>query len=234
MKFVYIAIKGLKEIFRDRKGLAFLVAFPAIFMLVFGLAFSGGQGENKPYSIGVINRDEGTVITGPEGKEGRQNFGKELVTAVESLTFEGSDVSMFEIRQVDAEEGDKLLYSVYSSQDDMKPQLWSVNAKPGNIGANRRTLDVKTWADKCTFTNNQEAYCGVPKDLPKGSGMFEEMAENTSDQIYKIDVEKGDKQLMATPDKDINVSEIQVSEDGSTLFFTDSENKNVHKMKLGE
>ncbi|MCF7876217.1 ABC transporter permease, partial [Candidatus Bipolaricaulota bacterium] len=109
MKFIYIAIKGLKEIFRDRKGLAFLVAFPAIFMLVFGLAFSGGQGENRPYSIGVINRDEGTVITGPEDKDQRQDFGNELVTAIEGLTFEGSDVSMFEIRQVDAKEGDNLL-----------------------------------------------------------------------------------------------------------------------------
>jgi len=109
MKFLYVAIKGLKEIFRDKKGLAFLVAFPAIFMLVFGLAFSGGQGENKPYSIGVINRDEGALISGAEGEKQRQNFGEELVTAVEGLTFEGSDVSMFEIRSVGASEGDQLL-----------------------------------------------------------------------------------------------------------------------------
>ena len=133
-----------------------------------------------------------------------------------------------------SEKGDKLLYSVYSSRNDMKPQLWSVNANPGEVGTKRQTIGVNTWAEKCTFANNHEAYCGVPKDLPEGAGMFEELGQNTSDQIYKIDIEKGDKQLMATPDKDINVSEIQVSEDGSTLFFTDSENKNVHKMKLGK
>ena len=109
MKFIYVAIKGLKEIFRDKKGLAFLVAFPATFMLVFGLAFSGGQGENKPYPIGVINQDEGAVIASADGEESKQNFGEELVSTIEGLTFENSDVSMFDARRVDSEQANKLL-----------------------------------------------------------------------------------------------------------------------------
>lgn len=109
MKFIYVAIKGLKEIFRDKKGLAFLVAFPATFMLVFGLAFSGGQGENKPYPIGVINRDEGTVIARADGEQNKQNFGNELVSTIEGLTFENSDVSIFDARRVDSKEANKLL-----------------------------------------------------------------------------------------------------------------------------
>jgi len=109
MKFIYVAIKGLKEIFRDKKGLAFLVAFPATFMLVFGLAFSGGQGENKPYPIGVINRDEGEIIASASGEGNEQNFGNELVNTIEGLTFEDSNVSMFETRQVDSTEANKLL-----------------------------------------------------------------------------------------------------------------------------
>lgn len=109
MKFIYVAIKGLKEIFRDKKGLAFLVAFPATFMLVFGLAFSGGQGENKPYPIGVINRDEGAMIASADGEQSKQNFGNELVSTIEELTFEDSDASMFEAREVGSEKANKLL-----------------------------------------------------------------------------------------------------------------------------
>lgn len=131
-----------------------------------------------------------------------------------------------------SEKGDKLLYSVYSSENNMKPQLWSVNAAPGEIGSSRQTLGVNTWAEKCTFADDQEAYCGVPQKLPEGAGIFPEMAQNTSDQIYKINIDKGSKELVATPNKDISVSEIQVSGDGKTLFFTDTKSKNVHKMEL--
>ena len=109
MKFFHIAVKGLKEIFRDRKGLGLLLAFPAIFMFVFGFAFSGGQGENSPYDIGLINRDKGTKIElGSEVND--QNFGNEFVDIMNDLTFEEEEVSMFEVQQLDGlEEGNKLL-----------------------------------------------------------------------------------------------------------------------------
>lgn len=109
MKFIHVSIKGLKEIFRDRRGLAFILAFPAVFMLVFGFAFGGGQGDNTSYRIGVVNRDRGAVISVSEEAEEMQNFGEELVDTLENLTYEDSDVPLFEVEQVGEEEGDVML-----------------------------------------------------------------------------------------------------------------------------
>ncbi len=109
MKFIHVSIKGLKEIFRDRRGLAFILAFPAIFMLVFGFAFSGGQGDNSSYRIGVVNQDRGAVISLSGEPEKKRNFGEELVDTLGRLTFEDSDVPLFEVEQVGAEEGEAML-----------------------------------------------------------------------------------------------------------------------------
>ncbi|MFW6190145.1 MAG: ABC transporter permease [Candidatus Bipolaricaulota bacterium] len=109
MKFFWVAIKGFKELVRDRKGLAMLLAFPAVFMLVFGFAFSGGQGGNTPYQLGVVNRDEGARVQLADSEEERQNFGDQLVGTLEDLTFEESDVPLFEISQVDKGEGERML-----------------------------------------------------------------------------------------------------------------------------
>jgi len=131
-----------------------------------------------------------------------------------------------------SQEGDKLLYSVYSSDNNMNPQLWSTNAKGEKVGTDRQSLGVNTWAEKCTFSSNTEVYCGVPKELPEGAGLFPELAQDSSDRLYKIDIKSGTKQLVATPDKDYNISNIQISEDESTLFFTDSKTQKIHKMDL--
>jgi len=56
--------------------------------------------------------------------------------------------------------GDHLLYSVYSTTNDLKPLLWLVDAKSDTIGQNRTNLDLQTWANKCTFASDTEVYCG--------------------------------------------------------------------------
>lgn len=109
MKFIHVSLKGLKEIFRDRKGLGLLLAFPAIFMLVFGFAFSGGQGGNTSYSVGVVNKDRGAVISVSGEAEERRNFGEELIDTLRGITLEDSDVPLFEIKRVGPEGGDKML-----------------------------------------------------------------------------------------------------------------------------
>ncbi len=109
MKFIQVAIKGFKEIVRDRKGLAMLLAFPAIFMLVFGFAFSGGQGENTPYQLGVVNNDQPVETEFADGDGAKGAFGDQLVDTLESLTFEESDVPLFEISQVTQDEGESRL-----------------------------------------------------------------------------------------------------------------------------
>ena len=59
MRILALASRNLKETYRDPLALAFLLAFPLLMMLVFGLAFSGG--DAPVFSIGVIDNDQTQV-----------------------------------------------------------------------------------------------------------------------------------------------------------------------------
>jgi len=131
-----------------------------------------------------------------------------------------------------APSGKQLLYSVYSSKNDLKPMLWLVNAQGEEIGTGRHSLGVETWAEKCTYANESEVYCAVPKDLPEGAGLFPEMAENTSDTLYMIDTQTGFRKIIATPDGEFNMSNLIISDNGYNLYFTDNNDKRIYQIKL--
>ncbi|MFA4942575.1 MAG: hypothetical protein WC564_03005 [Patescibacteria group bacterium] len=129
-------------------------------------------------------------------------------------------------------QGDRLLYSVYNNNSDLKPKLWVVNAQGDNIGAGRTDLEINTWAEKCTFTSNQELYCAVPDSLERGAGLFPEMANRTQDSLYRINLATGVKQLIAVPDGKYNISNLVVSKDQQNLFFTDKNTQEIYKVNL--
>jgi len=129
-------------------------------------------------------------------------------------------------------DGDRLAYSVYSTESNMKPELWIVDAAGDSVGANRRRLNLQTWAEKCTFASNVEMYCAVPENLPDNAGLFPELAKNTKDNLYKINIETGTKKLIAVPEGSHNMSNIIVSDNGYNLFFTDNSNQKLYKIKL--
>lgn len=128
--------------------------------------------------------------------------------------------------------GDHLLYSVYSSDTDLKPNLWLVDAQGDSIGNNRKNLSLETWADKCAFSNNSTVYCAVPRELEAGAGLLPELAKNTTDQLYQIDSTTGLKKLIAIPDGDYTITSIIVSADGRYLYFTDEAKGQLHKIRL--
>jgi len=128
--------------------------------------------------------------------------------------------------------GNTLLYSDYSTDTNLKPNLWIVGAQGDNIGADRKSLDLQTWADKCTFASANEVYCAVPEDLPDGAGMFPETALQSKDQLYKINTDTGTKQLIAVPDGAYNISSLMVSNDQSKLYFSDQKNNQLYKINL--
>jgi hypothetical protein len=125
-----------------------------------------------------------------------------------------------------------LLYSIYSSANDLKPSLWIVNAQGENIGAGRRNLGLETWANKCTFANTEDIYCAVPQNLEKGAGLFQDLANFTTDAIYKINTQSGTTKLIAVLDKSFTISDIVVSKDKKTLFFVDKRTSAVHKIDM--
>jgi ABC-2 type transport system permease protein len=59
MRFVDVMMKGLKTTFRNRKGLAFMLLFPVMFMFIFRVSFGWGAPENATYDIAVLNLDDG-------------------------------------------------------------------------------------------------------------------------------------------------------------------------------
>jgi len=129
-------------------------------------------------------------------------------------------------------QGDKLLYSVYANSNNLKPLLWIANAQGDNIGTNRKNLNIETWADKCVFSSNTEIYCAIPNNLQEGAGLFLELAGQSSDQLYKIDTATGIKKLIAVPDGSYNMSDLNVTKDGSRLYFTDKTTEKLYNIKL--
>lgn len=129
-------------------------------------------------------------------------------------------------------DGKRLLYSVYSSQNNMKPNLWIVDAQGDNIGQNRKSLNIETWAEKCVFANSDSIYCAVPENLQEGAGMFPELAEETKDRLYKIDTKTGIKKLLATTQGAYNMTNLIVSQKNDYLYFTDKTSGTIYKVQL--
>ena len=128
--------------------------------------------------------------------------------------------------------GEKLLYSVWNTDDNLNPRLWIVDASVDKIGNNRKNLELQTWASKCNFASPTDLYCAVPESLPQGAGLFPELADRTKDLLYKIDLKTGAKKLLAVPDGSFNISEIMVPSDQKTLFFTDKSRGEIYKIDL--
>ncbi|MFA6255483.1 MAG: hypothetical protein WC675_05710 [Patescibacteria group bacterium] len=128
--------------------------------------------------------------------------------------------------------GDRLLYSVYSSTSEYKPTLWIVEAQGDNIGQNRVGLKLETWADKCTFADNDTVYCAVPQNLTTGAGIFRSDLDTAPCDIYKIDLATGFKSKIAVPNGNHNIEKILVTDDGSYLYFNSKTDGKLYDIRL--
>ncbi|MGZ7095813.1 MAG: ABC transporter permease [Methanobacterium sp.] len=104
MKFMSIAIKDLKELLRDRRGLFFILLFPLFFMLIFGFAYGGMGQNNQPHNIAIVNLDQGVTL--PTGEN--MNFGDNLTKVLGDVKYENSDTHIFNITQTSDAEANNL------------------------------------------------------------------------------------------------------------------------------
>jgi ABC-2 type transport system permease protein len=74
MRFWRLGLRSIKETYRDPLALAFLLAFPFVFMLLFGVAF--GSNVTPTYNVGVIDQD---------GSPLAQSFLAEALPQVETI-----------------------------------------------------------------------------------------------------------------------------------------------------
>jgi len=130
-------------------------------------------------------------------------------------------------------QGDRLLFSVYTPEADYKPTLWIVEAQGDRIGFNRKDLGVQTWVDKCTFDDGgTTAYCAVPRELPRGSGLVRELADKVPDDLYKIDLRTGFKTQVQGVVGRFTADKVFLSDDGKALYYTDKNTGFAYKVKL--
>lgn len=90
MKFWQLFIRSLKETYRDPLALGFLLAFPLMFMLLFGAAFGGDTVPS--FTIGIIDNDQTEVS---------QGFISEAlgnVAILEIISFDDTDTALDELK----------------------------------------------------------------------------------------------------------------------------------------
>jgi len=130
-----------------------------------------------------------------------------------------------------SKDGKYLLYSAYSV-DDLMPKLWMASVSAEETGTAKKDLALETWADKCVFSDGGAVYCGVPRDLPEGSGLMRDLAATSTDDLYEINILTGSKKKIASLAGDYNISGPSISENGSVFYFTDSLTGGVKSVKL--
>jgi len=144
-----------------------------------------------------------------------------------SLKAEGRD-----LRAIWSPDGSYLLYSVYSFNSNYNPSIWSARALGDTIGEDKINFKLATWADKCAFADNTTVYCAVPKTMDNGTGYFPDLANNTPDIIYKLNLATGAKARVAEPLGGYTISSLTVSKDQKSLYFTDKATGSIYKIDL--
>jgi len=166
----------------------------------------------------AISGDIDRKIIFPIGKN-KENY-KGLV--VEGLNFESKW----------SPSGKKLLYSVSGSYSNYRPLLWTVDATSTTMGENRKSIQLNTYAEKCTWSSSVDLYCAVPQNLPANAGLQPSLYAQTPDQLYKTNIETGLTTLVATPQIDTTMKDLTVSKDGSTLYYTNALTDELEMIKL--
>jgi ABC-2 type transport system permease protein len=113
VKSLKIAFKGIRVISRDRRGFAFLLVFPVIFIAVFSFAFGSGMfqgGGSLPHDIVVVNYDAGTSVVSNNTTQ-RVNYGYSFTQELENATAEGSSTKLFHLNNVSEDKANELLRS---------------------------------------------------------------------------------------------------------------------------
>lgn len=152
--------------------------------------------------------------------------------------FKGTVVEGMGIKSQYTDDGKQLLYSVFSPNTDYQSELWIVDADGDDIGKNRRDLNIRTDAEKCTISSDSEtAYCGVPSSNIYGSGLEPGILDDVTDDIYKINLNTGTKTKLAVPvDQDgvpiYRVDQMSVTDDESKLIFQDGNSGQLVKLDL--
>jgi ABC-2 type transport system permease protein len=195
MKFLVIAVKGVKESLRDAKSLIFLLLFPIMFLVLFRAAF-GGLEDTNTYDIAVLNLDDGqgpwsdvepewlaihnaqmgTDLTAEEFLEqeilaGHDTVGDFLIEEVlKDALFEDNETKMFNIKIVKTrDKGEDLIESDDASALIVIPANFT-SAVQGII--DQAVVD-EVRAHSIPMNSSSDQYARTAIDLSGGLGNFD-------------------------------------------------------------
>jgi len=191
-------------------------------------------GDNASKVTVAVSPNNSIIATAATGDYGGLDSREVFFIGQYHENYRSMMVEGFDFRPSWSPSGDQLLYSAASSRSDYKPTLWIVDGSGNNIGNNRRTLNVDTWADKCTFSDENTVFCAVPTAMPRGAGLQPTVTDNTPDEIYKIDLITGLQTKIAEPQGEHTVEKLMLAPDGKNLYFTDKLSKTLNKIQLAE
>lgn len=118
--------------------------------------------------------------------------------------------------------GKQILYSVWTPDTENRPSLWMSSGEPTTMGANRKNLSLRTWADKCVWAGDTDIFCAVPQDLPPNAGLLRAQFTTLPDDVYHIDLSVGSAVKLNAPDQRFPVQQPVVNAEKTKFIFTDA------------
>lgn len=137
-----------------------------------------------------------------------------------------------DVRLAWSPEGDSLLTSSYSPSTGFNPQLQIVTYDPTtNEATAKKTINLETWADKCTYKDNETLICAVPTTMVSGAGMQPDVMKFTPDNLYEVDVNSGSTKKIMENVQNYTMSNLSIGPDGN-LYFIDQNDGTLNKVSL--
>lgn len=128
--------------------------------------------------------------------------------------------------------GNNLLYSTYQAENDYRPTLWISGASGDSVNANRRNIQLQTWADKCAWQSEASLICAVPTSLGEGAGFQRELFAGVADNIVRINASTGEVVNLGQPDGNPSIQRMILSPDGKYAYFNDAVSGRLMRFEL--
>ncbi|MFW0837500.1 MAG: hypothetical protein ACKKL5_00675 [Candidatus Komeilibacteria bacterium] len=132
-------------------------------------------------------------------------------------------------------QGNLIVYSVYNSFSGYRPVLYVADMGGDWTGSYYLNLGLQSWPDKCVFNStSQKLYCAVPDDLPELSGIYPELADDSSDIFYEINLSTGNKRILplATGSDKVQATDLRLSANEDKLYFINKETGRLTEINL--
>lgn len=152
-----------------------------------------------------------------------QDVGSEIImVGANNQNFPALDVPGQDFLPNYSPDGKNILYSVWSSASNNKPSLWIASGQVSTLGADRREVNLDTWADKCTWATTTDIYCGVPRGLPDNAGLQRSDFISLPDDLYHVNLTTGAVSKVNLTDLPAPINHPSMSADQTKLMYTDS------------